>query len=81
MGQIQIKQLKNRYNDVNMHKRFVVGIDRSKMKLYDVDQDSEMTDAGTVMDNTTFGERLDEDMGKTHRNGRDLLDKVKTLNF
>ena len=36
MGQIMIKQLKNRYSDLNKHRRFVVGIDRSKMKLYDV---------------------------------------------
>ena len=33
-----VKQLKNRYNDPTMNKRFVVGIDRAKMKLYDVDQ-------------------------------------------
>ena len=36
VNQIQIKQLKNRDNDVTLHKRFVVGIDRSKMKLYDI---------------------------------------------
>ena len=38
MGQIMIKQLKNRYNDLNYHKKFVVGIDRAKMRLYDVEQ-------------------------------------------
>ena len=38
MGQIMIKQLKNRYNDLNAHKKFVVGIDRAKMRLYDVEQ-------------------------------------------
>lgn len=37
MGQILIKQLKNRYNDINTLKRFVVGIDRSKMRLFDLD--------------------------------------------
>ena len=37
-GQIMIKQLKNRYNDPTMNKRFVVGIDRGKMRLYDCDQ-------------------------------------------
>jgi len=37
MGQIMIKQLKNRHGDLNNHRRFVAGIDRSKMKLYDVD--------------------------------------------
>ena len=35
-GQMMVKQLKNRYNDPTMHKRFVVGIDRAKMRLYDV---------------------------------------------
>ncbi len=38
MGQIMVKQLKNRYNDTNAHKKFVVGIDRAKMRLYDVEQ-------------------------------------------
>ena len=37
LDQLMIKQLKNRYNDVNFNKRFVVGINRSKMKLFDVD--------------------------------------------
>jgi replicative DNA helicase len=36
LGQIAVKQLKNRYNDPTINKRFVVGIDRKKMKLYDV---------------------------------------------
>jgi replicative DNA helicase len=43
MNQIMIKQLKNRYADLNKHRRFVVGIDRSRMKLYDVD-DAEQED-------------------------------------
>ena len=37
-NQIMVKQLKNRYNDPTMYRRFVVGIDRAKMKLYDVEQ-------------------------------------------
>lgn len=37
MGQLMVKQLKNRYGDPNKHKRFVVGIDRSKMRLYDLE--------------------------------------------
>ena len=36
-GQVMVKQLKNRYNDISRSKKFVVGIDRSKMKLFDVD--------------------------------------------
>jgi replicative DNA helicase len=38
LGQIMVKQLKNRYNDPTMNKRFVLGIDRAKMRLYDVEQ-------------------------------------------
>ena len=38
-----MKQLKNRYNDLNMYKRFVVGIDRAKMRLYDCEQSHRMT--------------------------------------
>ena len=38
LGQIMIKQLKNRYNDPTIFKRFVVGVDRAKMRLYDCEQ-------------------------------------------
>ena len=48
LGQIMVKQLKNRYNDPTTNKRFVVGIDRSKMRLYDVEQSaqSDILDSG-----------------------------------
>jgi replicative DNA helicase len=38
IGQIMVKQLKNRYNDISVNKRFIVGIDRAKMRLYDCEQ-------------------------------------------
>ena len=41
MGQIMVKQLKNRYNDSSTHRKFVVGIDRAKMRLYDVEQSAQ----------------------------------------
>ena len=41
LGQILVKQLKNRYNDAATNKRFVVGIDRSKMRLYDCEQSAQ----------------------------------------
>lgn len=49
LNQIMVKQLKNRYSDPTMHKRFVLGIDRAKMKLYDVEQGAQdgLADAGT----------------------------------
>jgi replicative DNA helicase len=49
LGQIMVKQLKNRYNDPNHYKRFSIGIDRPRMRLYDVAQSAQqgITDAGT----------------------------------
>ena len=41
LGQIMVKQLKNRYNDANINKRFMVGIDRAKMRLYDCEQSAQ----------------------------------------
>ena len=48
LGQILVKQLKNRYNDPTINKRFAVGIDRAKMRLYDCEQSAQdgMIDAG-----------------------------------
>jgi replicative DNA helicase len=48
MNQIMVKQLKNRYNDIAMNKRFCIGIDRSKMKLYDVEESAQkdLVDSG-----------------------------------
>lgn len=52
LNQIMVKQLKNRYNDPTMHKRFVVGIDRAKMRLYDVEDSaqSDIVDSGQEYD-------------------------------
>ena len=41
LGQILVKQLKNRYNDPTIHKRFIVGIDRAKMRLFDCEQSAQ----------------------------------------
>jgi hypothetical protein len=41
MNQIMVKQLKNRYNDLSRNKRFCVGIDRAKMRLYDVEESAQ----------------------------------------
>ena len=60
-GQLMVKQLKNRYNDPTHHKRFVVGVDRSKMRLYDVEESEQtLTDDTPVFDNTTTGKRFDD---------------------
>ena len=58
-GQFMVKQLKNRYNDPTMHKRFVIGVDRSKMRLYDVEENEQtLTDDTPVFDKTTTGQRF-----------------------
>ncbi len=41
LGQLMVKQLKNRYADPNVHKRFVIGVDKSKMRLYDLDMSAQ----------------------------------------
>ena len=52
LNQILVKQLKNRYNDPTVRKRFVVGIDRAKMRLYDCEQTAQqdMVDNGSGQD-------------------------------
>jgi replicative DNA helicase len=62
LNQLMIKQLKNRYGDPNIYKRFVVGVDRSKMKLYDAEQSAQVdiVDSGQVQQDkplNTFGNR------------------------
>ena len=51
LNQIMVKQLKNRYNDPGLNKRFIIGVDRSKMKLYDVEQSAQnIVDSGQEED-------------------------------
>jgi archaellum biogenesis ATPase FlaH len=59
LNQIMVKQLKNRYNDINIMQRFVVGVDRSKMRLFDVDDTQQtLVKDIPVFDNTPAGEKL-----------------------
>ena len=69
LGQIMVKQLKNRWGDLNYYRRFVVGIDRSKMKLYDLEDGAQKNisqdgpqsvtppaqDDAPIFDKTSFG--------------------------
>ena len=59
LGQIMVKQLKNRYADKNKNKRFVVGVDMEKMRLYNVDNSAhdDVMDS-PVFDNTNTGEKF-----------------------
>ena len=72
LNQIIVKQLKNRYNDPNYYKRFIIGVDRSKMKLYDVEISAQagLSDAGhmkdddkPMFDKSDFGKRIHSSEG------------------
>lgn len=65
LNQIMVKQLKNRYNDPETYKRFVVGVDRSRMRLYDAEQSAQedIVDSGAVMDNSPAS-KFDKDKFK-----------------
>jgi replicative DNA helicase len=67
MNQILIKQLKNRYGSLDRYRKFVVGIDKSKMRVYDVDQSAQ--------------EDLIENKMKSSAETPDLKSKFKTINF
>ena len=59
LNQIMVKQLKNRYNDPNKHKRFVLRVDRSKMRLYDVDaSEQSLVEDTPAFDNSKTNERF-----------------------
>ncbi len=81
LNQIMVKQLKNRYNDPSSNRRFIVGVDRSKMRLYDVDPSAQegLTDGPvnkSVFDNSKFGEE-DNERGKP----KPKFDKAKFAGF
>ena len=52
LNQLMVKQLKNRYNDPTFHKRFVIGVDRAKMRLYDLEESAQVNviDSGIKLD-------------------------------
>lgn len=64
LNQIMVKQLKNRYNDPSYYKRFVIGVDRARMKLYDVEDSAQSNiadsgqDDGPSFDKSSFGQRM-----------------------
>ena len=68
VGQIMVKQLKNRYHDPTINKRFVVGIDRGKMKLYDCEQSAQ-------------DDILDSGQEEEYNNKEDKLSKFAGLKF
>lgn len=67
LNQIIVKQLKNRYNDPSFYKRFIIGVDRSKMKLYDVEASAQvgLSDSGQVQEDVPMFDK--SDFGKRHK--------------
>ena len=67
LDQMLVKQLKNRYNDPNLHRRFMIGVDRAKMRLYDVENtaQTDLIDSGNQdmdqIDKSTFSNLFDKD--------------------
>lgn len=92
LNQIMVKQLKNRYADPSINRRFVVGVDKPKMRLYDVEESAQkgIMNEGkssadeedvSVMDKSRFGERDKEDSQmrwKTKKMGRKDFSGLKT---
>jgi len=66
LNQMMVKQLKNRYSDPGANRRFVIGVDRSKMRLYDVEQNAQedVVDDTPVFDKSETGVRLKSEKGK-----------------
>mgnify|MGYP001399723186 FL=1 len=74
LNQICVKQLKNRYNDPTVNKRFILGIDRAKMKLYDVEQQAQrdIVDSGQETDEVIFDNTPFAGKGKKYEKFSDL---------
>jgi hypothetical protein len=72
LNQLMVKQLKNRYNDPTANKRFMIGVDRAKMKLYDLEQSAQkgLTDANLDID------RVDTKAKSTY-NMNDIITRSK----
>jgi replicative DNA helicase len=74
LNQIMVKQLKNRYGDPSVHKRFVIGVDYSKMRLYNVELSAQtdivQDDDRPIFDNTDTGYRLENESKPANKFGK-----------
>jgi len=63
LGQFMVKQLKNRYADPSFHRKFVIGVDKSRMKLFNVEQlaQQNISDDRPVFDTSQAGERINNE--------------------
>ena len=80
LNQIMVKQLKNRYGDPSVHKRFVIGVDYSKMRLYNVEASAQVDvvqdDDRPVFDNSASGYRLENESKPVSK-----FEKIKFAGF
>ena len=80
LNQIMVKQLKNRYGDPSVHKRFVIGVDYSKMRLYNVEasaqEDLVQDEDRPVFDNSASGYRLENESKPVSK-----FEKIKFAGF
>ena len=79
-GHMLVKQLKNRYNDLATKRKFVVGVDRSKMKLFDVDESAQTGLVGTGEEDDVGVEGFDNKFKKSRNSYRDKVSSWKINN-
>ena len=63
-NQIMVKQLKNRYNDPTINRKFIIGVDRNKMRLYDVEQHAQTDLVGSGQPDTTIASKFTQKLGE-----------------
>ena len=78
LGQLMLKQLKNRWGDTGYYRRFLVGIDRSKMKIYDL-EDSAQDNIGQSMDDKIQKPALPSDLPSIKKPKKNIFDDVSGL--
>ena len=79
-GHILVKQLKNRYNDLAIKRKFVVGVNRSKMKLIDVDESAQAGLVGTGEEDDIGTEGFNNKFKKNRDSYRDKVSSWKIKN-
>jgi archaellum biogenesis ATPase FlaH len=78
LGQIMVKQLKNRYSDPGVNRRFVIGVDRSRMRLFDAEASAQKDIMdGPVMEKSRFVERENETHGNKPKLNKDKFEGFK----
>ena len=77
LNQILVKQLKNRYGDINRDNKFIIGVDKSKMKLYDTEQISQLTSSSSSSKNNKSKTEEDKPLMDKTKFGMEDSERVK----